>query len=101
IHSHNLCAGSLQGGINTCQGDSGGPLMCQARDANYFWLVGVTSWGKDCGRSRQPSVYTSTQHFHHWILLQTGLVQTERTSPTPRTWAPAPTRAAPAHRPSP
>ncbi|NXX50723.1 ACRO protein, partial [Tricholaema leucomelas] len=72
IHSHNLCAGSLQAGINTCQGDSGGPLMCQDRNANYFWLVGVTSWGKDCARTRQPSVYTSTQPFYHWILVQTG-----------------------------
>ncbi|NXR09663.1 ACRO protein, partial [Semnornis frantzii] len=72
IYSHNLCALSLKAGINTCQGDSGGPLMCQARNANYFWLVGVASWGQDCARKQQPSVYTSTQHFYHWILGQTG-----------------------------
>ncbi|NXP72926.1 ACRO protein, partial [Ramphastos sulfuratus] len=73
IHSQNLCASSLQGAISTCQVDSGGPLMCQARNANYFWLVGVASWGADCARRRQLSVYTSTQHYYDWILVQTGL----------------------------
>lgn len=82
------------------QGDSGGPLMCQARNANYFWLVGVNSWGKDCAKTRQPSVYTSTQPFYHWILVQTGLVQTERAMPASQRWAPARAIAAPVRMPS-
>ncbi|CAN8202068.1 unnamed protein product [Coccothraustes coccothraustes] len=87
IHSHNLCAGYPRGAMDTCQGDSGGPLVCKDNRASHFWLVGVTSWGKGCAKTKRPGVYTSTQYFYNWIRIQMGTcsppAETEPPTPEP------------------
>ncbi|XP_053810973.1 LOW QUALITY PROTEIN: acrosin-like [Vidua chalybeata] len=82
IHPRNLCAGYPHGSIVTCQGDSGSPFICRDNEADYYWLVGLNSWGKGCD-ARHPGIYTSTQHFYNWILLQMGLSPAERAGSAP------------------
>ena len=80
-----LCAGSINSQINrdTCQGDrfdfnvslitekdlmnySGGPLMTRTTDG--LWeLVGITSYGKGCGRLNELGVYTRVSMYLNWI----------------------------------
>ncbi|NXE71107.1 ACRO protein, partial [Calcarius ornatus] len=58
-------------------GDIGGPLVCKDNGGDYFWLVGLTSWGKGCAGAKRPGVFTSIQQFHTWIQVQMGLLPPE------------------------
>lgn len=47
---------------DTCQGDSGGPLL-----DGEGRLLGITSWGIECGRPGHPGAYSRISVFRDWI----------------------------------
>nr|BAP39955.1 serine protease [Protobothrops flavoviridis] len=57
-----LCAGVLQGGIDTCGFDSGTPLICNGQ------FQGIVSWGGDpCAQPHEPGSYTKVFDHLGWI----------------------------------
>lgn len=65
LPSQMVCAGSVYGNADTCQGDSGGPLACKVN--GVYTLLGVTSWGYECGESFAPGIYTKVGLLREWI----------------------------------
>ncbi|MCO6429946.1 MAG: serine protease [Deltaproteobacteria bacterium] len=72
-----LCAGRLASsaiaddGVDSCQGDSGGPLIVQSGDG--WRLVGLVSWGLNCGSHRYWGVYTRLSRYMEWLASSPGV----------------------------
>uniref|UniRef100_A0A8C5KMD6 Transmembrane protease serine n=1 Tax=Jaculus jaculus TaxID=51337 RepID=A0A8C5KMD6_JACJA len=67
-----LCAGYEEGNIDACQGDSGGPLV-HPNSRDIWYLVGIVSWGVECGKPNKPGVYMRVTAYRDWIASKTGL----------------------------
>ncbi|XP_055904067.1 trypsin-1 [Eupeodes corollae] len=57
-----MCAGFVNGGIDSCWADSGGPLVTKDN-----LLVGVVSTGIGCARPGLPGIYTRVSKYIGWM----------------------------------
>ncbi|XP_032772290.1 transmembrane protease serine 11G isoform X1 [Rattus rattus] len=72
ISSGMICAGFLTGKLDACEGDSGGPLVI-SDNRNKWYLLGIVSWGIDCGKENKPGIYTRVTHYRNWIKSKTNI----------------------------
>ncbi|CAH2087625.1 unnamed protein product [Euphydryas editha] len=69
---HQLCAGKLDGSVDTCHGDSGGPIQFKLfhtkREGTLHMIIGITTFGsRQCAKKNTPGVYTKVSNFIPWI----------------------------------
>jgi len=65
LHSSEICAGGEQG-KDACEGDGGAPLVCEGMSGHWY-VIGIVTWGVDCGLPGVPGVYARVRHFRNWI----------------------------------
>ncbi|KAI8426724.1 hypothetical protein MSG28_014426 [Choristoneura fumiferana] len=63
-----VCYGDYQRRADTCQGDSGGPLTILNHGIHCMYtVVGITSFGMNCGSVGEPGWYTKVSYYVPWI----------------------------------
>ncbi|XP_027131509.1 vitamin K-dependent protein C-like, partial [Larimichthys crocea] len=65
VSNNFLCAGILGQRMDACAGDSGGPMVTLYRET--WFLVGLVSWGEECGRDDKLGIYTKVSNYYDWI----------------------------------
>lgn len=59
-----LCVGGES--ADSCQGDSGSGMLCTTHSQERI-LLGITSFGRDCGLRGVPAIYTNVHYHLGWI----------------------------------
>ncbi len=75
-----ICAGYMQGGIDSCVGDSGGPLLVNT--SNGWRQVGIVSYGEGCALPNYYGVYTRVPSFQDFITQHICSAATTPEAPT-------------------
>ncbi len=65
ISDTQMCAGFVQGGVDSCVGDSGGPLVTSVEGTTA--QVGIVSFGNGCAEPNFYGVYTNVGAYISWI----------------------------------
>ncbi|XP_068244240.1 phenoloxidase-activating factor 1-like [Palaemon carinicauda] len=65
LNSDQLCFGG-EGGRDSCSGDSGGPIFQASTTGARTTIIGVVSFGKECGAD--PAIYTKVSSYRSWIV---------------------------------
>lgn len=65
-----ICAGAIDGGLDSCQGDSGGPLLVRDEVGQRWMHAGITSWGSGCALAGKPGLYGRTSAMSGWAKSQ-------------------------------
>lgn len=64
-----ICAGYEAGTPNPCHGDSGGPMTILETQV----LIGIVSWGTECGKPNFPEVFARVSRARNWINIYTDV----------------------------
>ncbi|KAK1794328.1 hypothetical protein P4O66_011214, partial [Electrophorus voltai] len=65
ITDNMICAGPLQGGLDSCQGDPVGPMV--SRQGSVWIQSGIVSFGFGCAQPNFPGIYTRVSSYQSWI----------------------------------
>jgi len=65
-----ICAGDLEGSVDSCLGDSGGPLTSYEQISRKYYIIGVNGFGSDkscTGENTIPGVFARVDSYLNWI----------------------------------
>ncbi|KPJ17581.1 Serine protease snake [Papilio machaon] len=63
-----ICFGDWHKKKDSCNGDSGGPVQIKHPQIYCMYsVIGITSWGRECGHPGQPAIYTRVAAYIPWI----------------------------------